>query len=155
MDREGSVYGYQISRRIADRTEGAWRPSPGAIYPALRVLVARGLARVAHRNRRLEYRITARGRALLREVRARRSWRSSAPDLSVLWAEIVGVRDPGEFLLRRVQRATAALADHVERVPGSNERGRALRRKALAELAAARRRLGSGGPNARRAGRGR
>jgi DNA-binding PadR family transcriptional regulator len=152
MEEEG-VYGYQLTRRIAERTEGAWRPGPGAIYPALRALVGRGLARVTPRDRRLEYRITPRGRAVLREIRAQRSGGSSAPDLSLLWSEIVGIRDPGEFLVRRVRRAAGALADHVERHAGSDATGRTLRRRALTELAAARKRIESAHPNPRRSDR--
>jgi DNA-binding PadR family transcriptional regulator len=29
------MHGYQLMRAIADRTQGAWRPSPGAIYPTI------------------------------------------------------------------------------------------------------------------------
>lgn len=155
MDREGSVYGYRISRQIAERTDGAWRPGPGAIYPALRTLVNRGLARAVRVERRLEYRITPRGRVVLREIRNRRSRPASAPDLSILWAEIAGGGDPGEFLLRRVRRVTGALADYVDREPGSSDGGQKLRAKAVRELAAAQRRLALRGPGPRRASRGR
>ncbi|MGP8077623.1 MAG: PadR family transcriptional regulator [Thermoplasmata archaeon] len=143
MDRDGSAYGYRISRQIAERTEGGWRPGPGAIYPALRALVARGLARAERRNRRLEYRLTPRGRVLLREIRRRRDRPASVPDLSVLWADIVGVDDPGEFMLQRVRRASGALADFVDRGTDSGPAARALRARALAELATAQRRLSS------------
>lgn len=149
MDRDGSAYGYRISRQIAERTEGAWRPGPGAIYPALRALVDRGLARTVRNDRRLEYRITPRGRIVLRGVRDRRSRPSAAPDLSVLWAEIVGVSDPGEFMLRRMQRVTSALVDYVDRSAGSTPGAAALRARAVAELAAAQRRLAPRRPRAR------
>ena len=42
MEREGPVHGYGISERIAERTDGAWRPGPGAVYPSLQKLVAGG-----------------------------------------------------------------------------------------------------------------
>jgi DNA-binding PadR family transcriptional regulator len=32
---EQPMHGYQLMHAIADRTEGAWRPSPGAIYPTI------------------------------------------------------------------------------------------------------------------------
>lgn len=141
MDRDGRVYGYQISRRIAERTDGAWRPGPGAIYPALRTLVDRGWARTVRQERRLEYEITPRGRTALREIRARRARPASAPDLSVLWAEIVGADDPGEFMLRRVRRVTGALVDYFDRADRGAPRAKALRARAVRELAAAQRRL--------------
>ncbi|MGH9919595.1 MAG: PadR family transcriptional regulator, partial [Nitrososphaerales archaeon] len=31
--------GYSIMRTIEDKTEGAWRPGPGTVYPLLRSLV--------------------------------------------------------------------------------------------------------------------
>lgn len=35
--------GYQVIQEIDARTEGAWKPSPGAIYPALNQLEDEGL----------------------------------------------------------------------------------------------------------------
>lgn len=153
MDRDGSVYGYRISRQIADRTDGAWRPGPGAIYPALRSLVDRGLARAVRKDRRLEYRITPRGRVMLQKIRGRRSRPTSAPDLSVLWAEIVGAGDPGEVMLRRMRRVTDAVAEFVDRGAASDAAVEALRSRALAELAAAQRRLAARPPPKRRPSR--
>ncbi|HTP55144.1 MAG TPA: PadR family transcriptional regulator [Thermoplasmata archaeon] len=141
MDREGSAYGYRISRQIAERTDGAWTPGPGAVYPALRALVDRGLATAARRQRRLEYRITARGRGVLRRIRNRPGRPASAPDLSVLWAEIVGVQNTGELMLRRMRHATGAVAEYLDRGSTPDEVARAVRARALAELAAAQRRL--------------
>jgi DNA-binding PadR family transcriptional regulator len=37
------MHGYEIIEQLEERSGGAWRPSPGAIYPALRRLEARGL----------------------------------------------------------------------------------------------------------------
>ncbi len=45
MEREGVVHGYLLSQRISERTDGAWRPGPGAVYPSLSALVERGWAR--------------------------------------------------------------------------------------------------------------
>src|SRR5215813_10180893 len=36
--REGPRNGYQIMAEIEERSGGAWRPSPGAVYPALQQL---------------------------------------------------------------------------------------------------------------------
>src|SRR3978361_166822 len=40
---EEPMHGYQLMQAIAERTEGAWRPSPGAIYPTLNQLQDEGL----------------------------------------------------------------------------------------------------------------
>ena len=41
--REGPRTGYQIMSEIEERSGGAWRPSPGAVYPALSQLADEGL----------------------------------------------------------------------------------------------------------------
>src|ERR1022692_1353778 len=40
------MHGYQLMQAIADRTQGAWRPSPGAIYPTIAQLEDEGLVSV-------------------------------------------------------------------------------------------------------------
>src|SRR3954469_9912376 len=37
--------GYQLMQEIGERTQGVWRPSPGAVYPALAQLEDEGLVR--------------------------------------------------------------------------------------------------------------
>ena len=40
------MHGYQLMQTIAERTDGAWSPSPGAIYPTLNQLEDEGLVRL-------------------------------------------------------------------------------------------------------------
>ncbi len=40
---ERPMHGYEIIDELETRSDGAWRPSPGSIYPALRRMEARGL----------------------------------------------------------------------------------------------------------------
>ncbi|HSP39511.1 MAG TPA: PadR family transcriptional regulator [Frankiaceae bacterium] len=40
---EQPMHGYQLMQAIAERTAGAWQPSPGAIYPTLNQLQDEGL----------------------------------------------------------------------------------------------------------------
>jgi DNA-binding PadR family transcriptional regulator len=48
------MHGYQLMQAISDRTNGAWRPSPGAVYPTLDQLEDEGLATIhAEGGRRL------------------------------------------------------------------------------------------------------
>jgi DNA-binding PadR family transcriptional regulator len=42
---EGPRNGYQVMQEIERRSEGAWRPSPGSVYPALQLLADEGLIR--------------------------------------------------------------------------------------------------------------
>jgi len=43
MLAKGSETGYSVMRAIEEKTEGAWRPGPGTVYPLLRSLVKEGL----------------------------------------------------------------------------------------------------------------
>lgn len=37
------MHGYQVMTELSDRTNGAWRPSPGSVYPVLQQLTDEGL----------------------------------------------------------------------------------------------------------------
>jgi len=37
------MHGYQIMQRLEERSGGAWRPSPGSVYPTLQLLEDQGL----------------------------------------------------------------------------------------------------------------
>ncbi len=129
MARDGALHGYGLSERIAERTEGAWRPGAGAVYPSLRKLEELGLARSRVGGRRRMYAITPAGRALLSSLRARhRAARSAPPDLSELWSEILGSSGAEEFLIQRLRRAFAAIDTH--RRPTD----RAFSRRVVAEV---------------------
>lgn len=140
MERMGPIYGYLISERVGQRTEGAWRPGPGAVYPALNRLTMRGLARSRVVGRRRVYSITPKGRGVLARIRAQTaSWTHPAPDLSVLWAEVAGVEDVGAFLLLRLRRALYAIdtALAAPSVAGAGSPGiGSLRADVLSELSA-------------------
>lgn len=57
----GPAHGYAVLDELRQRVGGQWRPSPGAVYPALLALQDAGLiAAVADRDDRA-YRATARG----------------------------------------------------------------------------------------------
>src|SRR5262249_56262959 len=42
---EQPMHGYQIIREIGERSEGAWTPSPGSVYPTLQQLTDEALVR--------------------------------------------------------------------------------------------------------------
>lgn len=140
MEAEGSLYGYRLADRIADRTDGAWRPGAGAVYPALESLTRRKLARVISEGRRRVYRITPRGHSVLRQIRRNLLWRTrGAPDLSVLWSEVVGTKDVGTLLLLRLRRSLDAIdaaLSAISRSGTSTPGTRSLRANTIAELVA-------------------
>src|SRR5688572_25813945 len=63
-------HGYEIIRELETRTGGAYRPSPGVVYPTLSLLEDEGFARVgeAEGGRKL-YQITDEGRQALDKER--------------------------------------------------------------------------------------
>ncbi|MGF7236991.1 MAG: PadR family transcriptional regulator [Frankia sp.] len=42
---EEPMHGYQMIRELSERSGGAWRPSPGSVYPVLAMLADEGLVR--------------------------------------------------------------------------------------------------------------
>ena len=56
------MHGYQIVSSIEERTAGAWKPSPGAIYPTLSQLEDEGLITIERENGRKVATLTTAGR---------------------------------------------------------------------------------------------
>jgi DNA-binding PadR family transcriptional regulator len=56
-------HGYELIREISERTDGAWQPSPGAIYPALSLLEDEGLVTIAAEGGRRLASLSEAGRA--------------------------------------------------------------------------------------------
>ncbi len=67
LDSLGTAHGYGIMGELKNRVGGGWKPSPGAIYPALLALVERGYVETADEDGTRVYSLTAAGRV---EVRA-------------------------------------------------------------------------------------
>src|SRR3954452_7141031 len=53
--------GYQLMQEIEQRSDGAWRPSPGSVYPALQQLEDDGLVRAGQADGRRVYELTDAG----------------------------------------------------------------------------------------------
>jgi DNA-binding PadR family transcriptional regulator len=71
--------GYQIIQEINERSEGAWKPSPGAVYPALQQLADEGLIAGEEGGGRRTFSLTDEGRAHVEE---------NAERLAEPWAEM-------------------------------------------------------------------
>jgi DNA-binding PadR family transcriptional regulator len=59
---ERGRHGYEVIQSIEERSHGAYRPSPGVVYPTLQLLEELGHARVVEENARKVYTITDEGR---------------------------------------------------------------------------------------------
>jgi len=60
---EAPGHGYDVMQNLEDKTGGAWRPSPGSVYPTLQLLEDEGLVRSTERDGKRVYEITEAGRA--------------------------------------------------------------------------------------------
>jgi len=68
--KDKPMHGYEVMKALEERFHGFYRPSAGAIYPALRALLREGLVATDGEVRRRTYHITAKGRAYLRHRKA-------------------------------------------------------------------------------------
>jgi DNA-binding PadR family transcriptional regulator len=59
--------GYQLMQEIEQRSGGAWRPSPGSVYPTLQQLEDEGLVSTQERDGQRVYDLTDAGRARVDE----------------------------------------------------------------------------------------
>ena len=65
---DGPASGYGLMKAIADKTQGAWRPSPGSIYPTLAQLVDEQLIEpIDPAAARSDFRLTDTGQAYVTE----------------------------------------------------------------------------------------
>ena len=80
--REGPRNGYQIMSEIEERSGGAWRPSPGAVYPALQLLADEGLIAGEESGGRRTFSLTEAGRRHVEDdpEAARPAWEAMAQD---------------------------------------------------------------------------
>ncbi len=60
---DGPAHGYEIIRRLEERSGGMWRPSAGSVYPTLQLLDEQGLLRSHEDGGKRVYELTDEGRA--------------------------------------------------------------------------------------------
>jgi DNA-binding PadR family transcriptional regulator len=100
LDEVGSANGYTIMHALADRLHGRWRPSPGAVYPALIGLEDAGLVTTREIDGTRVYRLSSAGERQARPARealadvVARAERQRPPDPTI-----------GHLLDRFVERA--------------------------------------------------
>jgi DNA-binding PadR family transcriptional regulator len=67
---EQPLHGYQIIQEIIERTEGAWQPSAGSIYPMLHQLTDEGLVQAEKTGGRQVFHLTEAGQQYAEERQA-------------------------------------------------------------------------------------
>ncbi|GAA3687933.1 hypothetical protein GCM10022224_061530 [Nonomuraea antimicrobica] len=96
--------GYQVIQEIAERSEGGWKPSPGAVYPALQQLTDEGLVIPEENEGRKTFRLTDEGRNYIEahadEVRA--PWDEMRPDIDDNTADLWHIARQSAFAMMQV-----------------------------------------------------
>jgi len=102
--------GYGLIKAIAERTGGAWRPSPGSVYPTLQQLVDEGLIHASGDEGRSVYTLTDAGHA---EVAAH------ADDISRAWDASPGATGAQQEFGESLQKLFGVL--HMYRTTATDE----------------------------------
>ncbi|MGZ0712832.1 PadR family transcriptional regulator (plasmid) [Coraliomargarita sp. W4R53] len=74
---EEPMHGYQIIQEIESRSGGAWKPSPGSVYPTLQLLADEGLVHAEYSGERKTYSLTQSGREVADAASGSLPWESS------------------------------------------------------------------------------
>jgi DNA-binding PadR family transcriptional regulator len=124
---ERPMHGYEVIHEITERSNGAWKPSPGAIYPTLKALEEHEIVTSEEADGKRTFSLTAEGRALAEELSRARP----AP-----WA---AARESMSEERQALRSGVEQLADAARQVAGT---GTAAQQQRAAEiLAQARREL--------------
>jgi DNA-binding PadR family transcriptional regulator len=122
--------GYQIIQQIAERTEGAWKPSPGSVYPTVQQLEDEGLVEGVDGAGRRLLRLTDAGQRYVEEhpEELAATWKpfdegaeaESSPDLKPVIGQVMSAVWQVMTSGTRQQQAEAAeiLADTRRRLYG-------------------------------------
>ena len=108
--------GYSIMKTIGEKTDGAWRASPGSVYPTLQQLVDEELIAARGEGRRTEYVLTDAGRSYVAENREEldSAWSAvprpseSASELFASVGKLMGVVGQFRHAASDAQRKAAA-----------------------------------------------
>ncbi len=115
---ERPMYGYEVIKILEDRFQGFYRPSAGAVYPALRSLQREGLVAVRGSERRKTYHITAKGKTYLRQRRKERNRQFESfqaavgPERAALLREL---RETGRLLMPNLRTITPRQAVELQK----------------------------------------
>ncbi|KRD43795.1 hypothetical protein ASE38_06235 [Cellulomonas sp. Root930] len=114
---EEPMHGYQLIQQIGERSGGTWRPSPGAIYPALNLLEDEGLVAITAESGRKMATLTEAGGTYVTE---------NAEQLGSPWEDAANrPASPGRAL-RGALEALGAAAHQVARTGTDEQATKAL-----------------------------
>jgi DNA-binding PadR family transcriptional regulator len=76
---ERPMNGYELITELEARSEGRWRPSPGAMYPALNKMEHHGAITSVEVDHKRQFQLTDHGREMLAEYEAERAAGGDVP----------------------------------------------------------------------------
>ena len=92
---EEDMHGYEIMRRLEERSHGMWRPSAGSVYPTLQLLEDQELVTSREDGGKKIYTLTEKGKLEAKRSRSEHPWESRRrsaqryKELSIIIHEIV------------------------------------------------------------------
>ncbi|ALS57535.1 PadR family transcriptional regulator [Rathayibacter toxicus] len=117
---ENTANGYGLIKAIAEKTNGAWRPSSGSVYPTLQQLVDEGLITSVGEGRGTDYQLTDAGDAYIHK---------HADEITAAWEATPGASDADRAFLENVGK----LMGVVQQFRGATEAQRAAASTQLEE----------------------
>ena len=122
MAKDGPIYGNQVANWISERTDGAWKPGAGSIYPALERLKHRGLIERYEDNGKVMYRMTEKGSNFIAKIKSRHLERSPmAKFMGKLWMDAQNPEERMRFILTSAQRASESLEENLKNIREGTE----------------------------------
>jgi len=85
---ERPMHGYEMIQELEERTNGMWRPSPGAVYPALQLLEDQGLVTAETADGKRRFQLTEAGRTEAAQLPERKPWDEATAGIDPGWAQL-------------------------------------------------------------------
>ncbi len=111
-----AVNGYQVIQQIAERTDGAWKPSPGSVYPTIAQLQDEGLVEDAPAGRKA-IQLTEAGRAYVAD---------HPEEMAAVWAPFEGHDDDEALNFKQVIGQTVGAIVQVATTGTTDQREKAI-----------------------------
>lgn len=127
------MHGYEMIRELRDRTGGAWRPSPGSIYPTLQLLEDEGMVSATEHGGKKVYSLTDAGREEVESRGEGAPWEDftepadspwaalRAAGMGLMAAAMSGAQAADEDQLRRIVQTLRDARSRIYRILGEED----------------------------------
>jgi DNA-binding PadR family transcriptional regulator len=123
--KDRPMHGYEMIQEIAERSGGAWKPSPGSVYPTLQLLEDEGLISSTSEGGRKLFELTETGRAEA-EAGPEAPWEEAGRGID--WEALNEIRKAGGGLVEAFRQVWAT------GTPAQREKALAVVNKARKDL---------------------